>query len=159
MHPSAIIALAALLAAAPAAAEEAAPEPTPHYAQWTMENLAISTPLDGLTGDPKAGERWARDTHKGNCLACHALPIEGEAFPGDLGPPLTGIAARMTPGQIRLRVVDERKINPLTVMPGYYRHPGEMNRVADDYYGKTMLTAQEVEDIVAYLATLKQVAP
>ena len=83
------------------------------------------------------------------------MPIPEEDFHGTVGPPLHGVGARYTKGQIRLRVVDERRIFPMTIMPGFYRDPAKANRVADAYWGKTFLTAQQVEDLVAYLETLK----
>jgi sulfur-oxidizing protein SoxX len=68
---------------------------------------------------------------------------------------LQAIGARYTAAQIRLRIVDEQQVNPMTIMPGFYRDPKLGNRVANDYWGKTFLTAQQVEDLVAYLVTLK----
>jgi sulfur-oxidizing protein SoxX len=125
-----------------------------HYA-WQMENFAIEAPLGGLKGNADRGRQIAIDSHKGSCLACHDLPVPEESFHGNIGPSLEGIASRLTEGQIRLRVVDEKQINPDTIMPGYYRHPKHFTLVADEYTGKTFLTAQEVEDVVAYLLTLK----
>ena len=69
--------------------------------------------------------------------------------------PLAGVGARLTAGQLRLRIADETRLNPATVMPAFYRDPKTLYSVLDEYYGKTMLSAQEVEDIVAYLLTLK----
>jgi sulfur-oxidizing protein SoxX len=125
------------------------------YLPWQMENYAIKLPLGGLSGNAKHGRDIARRKDKGNCLACHGMPIPEEPFHGTVGPPLNGIASRMNAGQIRLRIVDETKVIPSTIMPGFYKNPKEHNRVADEYWGKTVLTAQEVEDVVAYLMTLK----
>ncbi len=83
------------------------------------------------------------------------MPIPEELFHGTIGPPLDGVGARYTEAQLRLRVVDEQVLNPLTIMPGFYRDPRKANRVADDFWGKTFLTAQQVEDTVAYLVTLQ----
>ena len=91
------------------------------YVHWVAENGGISRPLADKRGDPQRGLALVVDSHKGNCLTCHHLPIAGEAFQGDLGPSLHGVAARLTEAQIRLRVVDEKQVNPDTVMPGYYR--------------------------------------
>lgn len=126
----------------------------PYYA-WRVENFAINEPLGGLKGDPARGKKVVVDRKKGNCLACHTLPIEEEPFHGTIGPPLTGIASRLTEGELRLRVVDEKQINPQSIMPGYYRNPEKFTLVLDEYYGKTFITAQDVEDVVAYLMTLK----
>ena len=126
----------------------------PYYA-WQMENFAINAPLGGLKGDAKRGKQLSIASDKGGCLVCHEMPIPEESFHGNIGPSLIGIASRLTEGELRLRVVDEKQINPETVMPGYYRHPKYFNLVAEDYEGKTYLSAQEVEDVVAYLLTLK----
>jgi sulfur-oxidizing protein SoxX len=83
------------------------------------------------------------------------VPEPNEPFQGDLGPDLGGIRTRLTAGQIRLRLVDESRLNPQTLMPPYYRVDG-LNRVAARYRGKPVLTAQEIEDVVAYLGTLTQ---
>ena len=125
------------------------------YYAWQMENYAIEAPLGGLEGNAKRGRQIVIDSHKGSCLACHDLPIPEESFHGNIGPSLKGIASRLTEGQIRLRVVDEKQINPDTIMPGYYRHPKHFTLVSYEYEGKTFLTAQEVEDVVAYLLSLK----
>ena len=123
------------------------------YCRWRTEGFAIEAPLCGLHGDPARGRLI--DSHGGNCLACHQMPIPEEPFHGTVGPPLNGVGSRYSEGQLRLRVVDEQQVNPFTIMPGFYRDPREANRVADDFWGKTFLTAQQVEDVVAYLKTLK----
>lgn len=125
------------------------------YYSWRMDNFAINAPLGGLKGDAQRGRLIVIDSHKGSCLACHEMPIPEEPFHGNIGPPLVGVATRLTEGQLRLRIVDEKQINPETIMPGYYRHPKHFTLVSDEYMGKTFLTPQEVEDVVAYLLTLK----
>ncbi|MCW8957239.1 MAG: sulfur oxidation c-type cytochrome SoxX [Gammaproteobacteria bacterium] len=125
------------------------------YIQWQAEGLSVAEPLGGLQGDPVRGRAIASSTEDGNCLACHQLPIPEESFHGTVGPDLSQIAARLSEGEIRLRVVDEKRINPMTIMPGYYRHPDTFNQVSQDFAGKTFLTAQQIEDVVAYLVTLK----
>lgn len=89
-----------------------------------------------------------------NCLLCHAVPDSGVRAMGDLGPPLGGVGARLTAGQLRLRLVDSLRLNPDSIMPAYYRVEG-LNRVARELRGKPVLTAQQVEDAVAYLLTLR----
>jgi len=126
-----------------------------NYCHWEASNFSIEEPLCGLQGDPLRGRKIVIDTHSGNCLACHMMPIPEEPLHGTVGPPLYGIGARLTEGQIRMRVVDEQKINPATIMPGFYSDPRLANRVANDYWGKTFLTAQQLEDVVAYLMTVK----
>jgi sulfur-oxidizing protein SoxX len=125
------------------------------FYSWKAENYAIKKPLAGLKGNPERGRKIVTDKQKGNCLACHQMPIQEEGFHGSFGPPLDGLGNRLTAAQIRLRIADEQLINPLTVMPSYYKNPKTINRISDEYFGKTVLTAQEVEDVVAYLSSLK----
>lgn len=89
-----------------------------------------------------------------NCILCHAIPDPVFRFAGDVGPSLAGIGARLTVGALRLRVADNLRMNPQTIMPSYYRIDG-LDNVAPTYSGKTILSAQEIEDVVAYLATLR----
>lgn len=132
----------------------AMPPPEP-YCEWKEENTAIKEPLCGLTGDAERGKAIATDGSRGNCLACHKLPVEGVEAYGTIGPPLDGVASRLSEGYIRLRVVDSRDINPMSIMPGFYRNPDLIYRPAKLYKGRTFLTAQQVEDVIAYLVTLK----
>jgi len=130
-------------------------DPKEIYSEWQVDNYAINEPLGGLTGVAARGREIAGDQLRGNCVACHQLPIPEQPFHGNLGPPLAGIASRQTVGMLRLHVVDQTRFNPETVMPGYYRRAAQLNRVARELEGQTFLTAQEIEDVVAYLATLK----
>ena len=148
------IAVGLLLLAVACAAEDAVPLP-PDYCRWEAEVDAIPAPLCGLQGDAGRGREIVADSHGGNCLACHRLPIPEAPLHGTIGPSLDDVASRLGEGQLRLRVVDERRLNPATIMPGFYRDPRLANRVADDYWGKTFLSAQQVEDVVAYLMTLE----
>ncbi len=125
------------------------------YARWHVSGAEIREPLAGLRGDPDRGRAIASDGHRGNCLACHHLPVEGLEAQGNLGPPLDGIGARQTVGMLRLHVVDQSRFNPDTVMPGFHRRPGQLHRVAKAFRGRPFLTAQQIEDVVAWLATLK----
>jgi sulfur-oxidizing protein SoxX len=151
---SSIFTISLILAAA-AALADAPQDSTEGYCQWEIIDYGIEKSLCGLSGDAERGERIVTDSYKGNCLACHQLPIEGVEAYGTIGPPLQGLAARMSEAQIRLRVVDSRSINPMSIMPGFYRDPDLINRPAKAYLGKTFLSAQQVEDVIAYLATLK----
>jgi len=90
----------------------------------------------------------------GLCLLCHSGPFPEEQFQGNLAPSLAGVGARLSPGQIRLRIVDSSRVNPDTIMPAYFRTEN-LARVAPAYRGKTVLDAQQIEDIVAFLVTLK----
>ncbi len=127
------------------------------YCEWKVkaEDFSINEPLCGLAGNAEHGRTLAAKRKKGNCLACHAMPIPEEQFHGNIGPPLVGVASRYSEGQLRLRLVDMKEINPGTLMPGFYMHPDKLARVKKEFQGKTPLTAQEVEDIVVYLGTLK----
>jgi sulfur-oxidizing protein SoxX len=115
---------------------------------------AIPAPLGGLKGDAARGQKIVLDREVGNCLICHAVPDPSQRFQGDLGPPLEGVGDRLSEGQMRLRLVDQSLINEATVMPPYYRVEGLRN-VAPQFSGKPALTAQEVEDVVAYLGSLR----
>jgi sulfur-oxidizing protein SoxX len=141
------LALAALLACSvPANAQIAA---------FTVTDDAIESPLAGLAGDATRGAAVVRNRETANCLICHAIPDDREAFMGDLGPPLAGVGARLTPAQIRLRVVDPTLLNDGSVMPAYHRVHGLL-RVDPRWAGRPVLSAQEIEDVVAWLATLKE---
>lgn len=115
---------------------------------------AIPSSLTGATGDAARGRAIVLDRHVGLCLLCHRGPFPDERFQGDLAPNLAGVGARLSPGQIRLRIVDASRVNPQTIMPPYYRKEG-LARVAPSHAGKTVLSAQQIEDVVAFLATLK----
>ncbi len=125
-------------------------------APYAVSGHAVTAPLDGKTGDAARGREIVLDRQTGNCLICHAVPSEPkELFQGNIGPSFAGVGSRLTAAQIRLRVIDQRRLNPASVMPPFYRVDG-LNRVAARYAGKPALDAQQIEDIVAYLATLKE---
>jgi len=105
-------------------------------------------------GDPVRGRQIVANRQVGLCLLCHAAPIPEERFQGDLAPDLKGAGSRLSAAQIRARIVDPSKANPDTIMPAYYRTEG-LSRVADAYRGKTILSAEQIDDVVAYLVTLK----
>jgi L-cysteine S-thiosulfotransferase len=134
-----------LLAAAHPAAGGAAP--------FVVTGDAIEAPLAGLSGDRRRGEAIVKNRETANCLICHTIPDERERFMGDVGPPLSGVGTRLSPGQIRLRLVDPTLLNARAVMPPYYRVEG-LVRVDERYRGRPVLGAQEIEDVVAYLAAL-----
>jgi L-cysteine S-thiosulfotransferase len=112
-------------------------------------------PLTDRPGDPARGREIVLDTARGNCLICHPMPIAEAKFHGDVGPDLAGVGSRYSAGEIRLRVVDAKRLNPNSIMPAYYRAEG-LHRVLKEYRGKPILTRQEVENVVAYLMTLKE---
>jgi sulfur-oxidizing protein SoxX len=109
-------------------------------------------------GDPLNGRAIVANRQLGLCLLCHTAPIPEERFQGNLAPDLAGAGDRWTPGQLRQRIKDSSAINPGTIMPSYYKTTG-LTRVAPAHRDKTIFTAQQVEDVVAYLSTLKAGAP
>lgn len=115
---------------------------------------AIPESLTGARGDPVRGRAIVANRHIGLCLLCHSGPFPEERFQGDLAPDLRGAGNRWTEGQLRLRIVDSSRLNPTTIMPAYHRTEG-LARVAPGYRGKPILTAEQIEDVVAYLTTLK----
>jgi len=114
---------------------------------------SIPASLTGAKGDPARGRAIVANRQVGLCLLCHSGPFPEERFQGNLAPDLRS-AARLSEGQIRQRIVDSTKLNPQSIMPAYYRSEG-LERVATAYRGKTILTAGQIEDVVAYLTTLK----
>jgi len=115
---------------------------------------SIPASLTGAKGDPARGRAIVANRQVGLCLLCHSGPFPEERFQGNLAPDLTAVGARLSEGQIRQRIVDPTKVNPQSIMPAYYKSEG-LVRVAPAYRGKTVLTAEQIEDIVAYLSTLK----
>lgn len=115
----------------------------------------IPEPLTDTPGDPERGRQIVLDREVGNCLICHRVPEPAERFQGELGPDLSDVGSRLTAGQLRLRIVDQGRLNPRTLMPPYYRMDG-LTLVAEQYRGKPVLTAQQVEDVIAYLQTLRE---
>ena len=101
------------------------------------------------------GRGLVANRHVGLCLLCHGGPFPEERFQGTIGPDLKGTGARLSEGQIRLRIIDPGWINPGTIMPAYYQIKG-LTRVAPAFRGKTVLSAEQIEDVVAYLATLTE---
>ena len=114
---------------------------------------AIPEPLTEQPGDPERGRHIVRDHDGGDCTICHAMPLPQREFHGTVGPPLDGIGSRAPAGVLRLRLVDPKALNPATIMPAYYKVEG-LYRVLDRYRARPMLTAQQIEDIIAYLLVL-----
>ncbi|AMJ62835.1 sulfur oxidation c-type cytochrome SoxX [Bosea sp. PAMC 26642] len=121
---------------------------------YTIVGDAIPRSLGDLAGNAMRGSALVRDRERGNCLICHQGADASEPFQGTIGPPLAGVGARLDAGQIRLRLVDASTLNPQTVMPPYFRTEN-LQDVAPQYRGKPALSAQEIEDVVSYLASLK----
>lgn len=122
---------------------------------YRVERDAIPQSLTGAPGDPARGRAIVANRSLGLCLLCHSGPVPEERFQGTMAPSLAGAGARWTVGQLRLRLVDPAHLNADTIMPAYYRTEG-LSRVGRSFAGKTILNAGQVEDVVAYLATLKE---
>ena len=114
----------------------------------------IPTSFTAQPGDAARGRAIVANRQLGLCLLCHSGPIPEERFQGNLAPDLAGAGSRWTEAQLRLRIADSRRINPASLMPAYYRTEG-LARVARSWQGKTVLEAQQVEDVVADLSTLR----
>lgn len=127
--------------------------PTATLPQIKVIDDAIPEALTQMAGDAARG-RTVMAGRDANCLLCHAVPESSERFMGNVAPPLSGVGARLSAAQLRLRVVDQSRLNRDTVMPSYYRVSGRHN-VAAAYRDKPILTAQQIEDVVAYLQTLR----
>jgi sulfur-oxidizing protein SoxX len=121
---------------------------------FAVSGDAIAASLSGAPGDPARGRAIVANRQVGLCLLCHAGPFPEEKFQGNLAPDLKGAGARWSEGQLRLRLVDSSRLKPDTIMPAYYRVDG-LSRVAPAFAGKPILTAEQIEDVVAYLMTLR----
>ncbi len=141
------IAIAACLAAPVALAQ-------PPLRSYDVVGDSIPASLTGAKGDPARGRAIVANRQVGLCLLCHTGPIPEEKFQGTLAPDLKGAGTRWSEGQLRLRIVDSARINPATIMPSYYR-VHDLANVAPAFAGKPILTAEQIEDVVAYLVTLK----
>lgn len=126
----------------------------PVLVAYTIANGRIETPLTAERGDPARGKAAVLSRDGGNCFLCHSVPEPGDTPLGNIGPPLAGVGKRLSAADLRLRMVDSTRINPASVMPAYYRVEG-LQRVAAAYAGKPLLSAQQIEDVIAYLLTLK----
>ena len=115
---------------------------------------SLAQPLTGTPGDAARGRAIVANRQVGLCLLCHRGPFPEERFQGDLAPDLAGAGARWSEGQLRLRIADPARVNPATIMPSYHRTEG-LVRVGPAWRGKPVLTAQQIEDVVAFLMTLR----
>ena len=122
-------------------------------ASYKLVNGEISLPLSAAATDTERG-RKVLVSREANCILCHAVPESGERFFGNLAPPLSGIGKRLTAAQMRARIVDPLAFNRESIMPAYYRVEG-LNRVAENLRGKPVLSAAQIEDVIAYLQTLQ----
>ena len=121
--------------------------------RYELQMGEIRAPLTATPADPERG-RKVLVSREANCILCHAVPETGERFFGNLAPPLSGVGGRLNAAQLRARLVDPQYFNRESIMPAYYRVSG-LNRVAPNLRGKPVLTAAQIEDVIAYLLTLK----
>ena len=105
-------------------------------------------------GNPARGRAIVTNRQVGLCLLCHSGPFPEERFQGDLAPDLRGVGKRYTAAELRKRLVDPAAMNPRTIMPSYSK-TGGLARVAPAFRDKPLLTEEQIEDVVAFLATLK----
>ena len=114
----------------------------------------IPESLTGMPGDALRGRALVVD-RTSTCILCHSGPFPEQKFQGDLAPSLAGTGSRWSEGQLRLRLVDASRLDPATIMPSYYRVDG-LHRVGTAWRGKPILSAEQIEDMVAYLASLRE---
>ena len=122
-------------------------------ATYAVVGDGIPDSLTGTPGDAARGRTLVLD-RASTCILCHSGPFPEARFQGDLAPDLAGVGNRWTNAQLRLRLVDASRLNPATIMPSYYRVDG-LERVGRNWRDKPILSAEQIEDIVAYLATLR----
>lgn len=143
-----LIAMAGLaVATTPAGAEQA-------VRSYVIVGDAIPASLTGRPGDAANGRRIVASRDKGLCLLCHSGPLPEVRLQGTIAPSLAGAGSRASEGQLRLRIVDAGRLNSETIMPPFHRVDG-LVRVAPAFRGRPILSAEEIEDVVAYLVTLK----
>ncbi len=142
--------LASFLLASYAIAEEVKPM------NVAFSDGTVETSLTGVAGDPEMGRKVFANRKQGNCLACHTnADLAEESFHGEVGPPMDGVADRWTEAELRGIVTNSKMMFEGTIMPAFYVDSG-YERPLDDFAGQSILTAQQVEDVVAYLLTLKE---
>lgn len=121
---------------------------------------AVPESLTGVPGDATRGRAIVANRQVGLCLLCHTGPFPEERFQGNLAPDLTGTGLRWSEGQLRLRMVDARRLNSATIMPPYYYQTDHrtdgLRRVGADWQSRPILAAQQIEDVVAFLRTLRE---
>ena len=124
------------------------------FSTCNVAQQSLPHPLTGERGDPARGRAIVADRQMGLCLLCHSGPFPEATLQGTLAPSLAGAGSRWSTGQLRLRIVDASRLNPNTIMPPYYRTE-ELTNVAPAYADKPILSAEQIEDVVAFLGTLR----
>ncbi len=120
---------------------------------WLPLAIALAQPV-AAQGDAARGEAIALSRSQGLCVLCHAVPGQNPALQGTIGPPLAGVGGRLDADTLRQRLVAPERFNPDTVMPSYGRSTG-LRQVALAQRGKPLLTDGQIDDLVAWLATLR----
>jgi sulfur-oxidizing protein SoxX len=147
----------ARLALCALASVTAAHAQTSELHSYSVADDTIPASLTGQAGDATRGARLLQQRQKSLCVLCHSGPFPDAHLQGTIAPDLTGVGSRLSAAQLRLRIVDMKRLNPQSIMPTYYAVVGESGtRVAANWRGKPILSADEIEDLVAYLQTLKQ---
>ena len=116
---------------------------------------ALPADSSELTGDSQAGRTIVASRQKGLCLLCHSGPFPEEPFQGNIAPNLSDLVASLSATQLRARIMNPAITNPQTIMPSYYQ-PEHLTRVSKPYQGQSILSLKEIDDVVAYLMTLKK---
>jgi sulfur-oxidizing protein SoxX len=164
MRPAAVTYFAVLsavvstaLAAANSGGANAQPAPNEARPLITIVDDGIPAPLANFVGDVERGKKIVASRQESLCVLCHQLPPElgiPAAFQGNIAPSIAGTGSRWSAAQLRMRLVDSRRLNPYSVMPSYYRVDG-LTQVGAAWRSRSILNAQQIEDVVAYLLTLK----
>lgn len=125
---------------------------------YVIDGDAIALPLTGQTGDAARGAQLMQQRQKSLCVLCHSGPFPDPHLQGTIAPDLTGVGSRLSAGQLRLRIVDMKRVTSTSIMPAYYATVANTSetRIAADWRDKPILDAGDIEDLVAYLQTLKQ---
>lgn len=134
-----------------------ATSPAQRVKPYAVVGDAIENSLTGQAGDASRGAELIQQRHKSLCVLCHSGPFPDPHLQGTLAPDLSGIGERLSAGQLRLRIVDMKRLNPDSIMPTYYGivANSKETRVAEMWRDQPVLTAGEIEDLVAYLQTLR----
>lgn len=124
---------------------------------YVVEGDGIAASLTGRAGDASRGAQLIQQRQKSLCVLCHGGPFPDPHLQGTIAPELTGVGARLSAAQLRLRIVDMKRLNPQSIMPTYYAPVADSAevRVGAQWRGKSILDAAEIEDLVAYLQTLR----
>lgn len=119
-----------------------------------FDDGAVSASLSGAMGDPVEGRKVFANRKLGNCLACHVnADLDEQPFHGEVGPALDGAGSRWEEAELRGIVANAKMMFDGTIMPAFYIDAG-YTRNLEKFEGKSILSAQQVEDVVAYLKTL-----